>query len=525
MKFFIVLVLCCSCFSSTAKPLPAEDVDCDHPEVFEAVDIALRKYNRDKADGNQFALYMVMDAQRTAGPGAQFFVKYQIRESTCAIGEGKPWQDCDYRESVEAESGECTAEVYIDKTQKISNVSQECRIRPAHVCAGCKQPMDRDSPDLLPILKLAVQNFNKRSQKRYLYDVGEIIKATSQVVAGINYEVEYKIKETNCSKDEYQDLHPECKPISGALEGHCEAKAFVDLSNTIASIVEKCMFPGPPVCVGCPVPIQVDSPELEEVLKASMEKYNSESTSDFYYKIESIFQATVQIVAGKKYEIHFGIRETNCSKSEVEKLNEDCEAVISNISLDCTAKIHVVPWKQEIFPQVNCTEMVMVGGRFSNGFTPLRSAKEHEIEDGQGAGHACRVGHGHGHGHRFKHRPEHGERHGREHEIGCRHKKHHKKDKHKDSKDKSSEETEEKVPCPSESQPPSVDGGLLQSDALTTPVVMVGPGDDFSTPAIPAEPVRPATVEIASDILLDKLPDLPEPPVPKCPGKPWKSII
>uniref|UniRef100_A0A7M4EXU8 Cystatin kininogen-type domain-containing protein n=1 Tax=Crocodylus porosus TaxID=8502 RepID=A0A7M4EXU8_CROPO len=164
MKFFIVLVLCCSCFSSRAKPLPAEDVDCDHPEVFEAVDIALRKYNHDKADGNQFALYMVMDAQRT------FFVKYQIRESTCTIGEGKAWQDCDYRESVEAVSGECTAEVYIDKTQKISNVSQECRIRPgtkislifwlvcfpAHVCAGCKHPMDRDSPILLPILKLAL---------------------------------------------------------------------------------------------------------------------------------------------------------------------------------------------------------------------------------------------------------------------------------------------------------------------------------------------------------------------------------
>uniref|UniRef100_A0A7M4EV10 Cystatin kininogen-type domain-containing protein n=1 Tax=Crocodylus porosus TaxID=8502 RepID=A0A7M4EV10_CROPO len=240
---------------------------------------------------------------------------------------------------------------------------------PAHVCAGCKHPMDRDSPILLPILKLAVQNFNNRSEKHYLYDVGEIIKATSQVVAGTNYEVEYKIKETNCSKDKYHDLHPDCKPVSGP-EGHCEAKAFVDLSNTIANIAEKCMVPGiKPVCAGCPVPIQVDSPELEEVLKASMEKYNSESTSDFYYKIENVFHATVQIVAGKKYEIHFGIRETNCSKSEVEKLNEDCEA----ISLDCTANIYVVPWKQEIFPQVNCTEAVMVRilNKFILPFQPI----------------------------------------------------------------------------------------------------------------------------------------------------------
>ncbi|KYO46387.1 hypothetical protein Y1Q_0018110 [Alligator mississippiensis] len=163
-----------------------------------------------------------------------------------------------------------------------------------HVCAGCKHPIGSDSPDLLPILKLAVQNFNKRSERHFLYALGEIIKATSQVVAGINYEVEYKIKETNCSKHEYQDLHAECKPIFGVLEGRCEAKAFVDLSNTIASITEKCMFPDPPVCAGCPVPIPVDSPELEEVLKVSMEKYNSESNSDFYFKIRSVFHATVQ---------------------------------------------------------------------------------------------------------------------------------------------------------------------------------------------------------------------------------------
>lgn len=49
------------------------------------------------------------------------------------------------------------------------------------MCAGCKHPIGSDSPDLLPILKLAVQNFNKRSERHFLYALGEIIKATSQV--------------------------------------------------------------------------------------------------------------------------------------------------------------------------------------------------------------------------------------------------------------------------------------------------------------------------------------------------------
>lgn len=65
MKAFIVLLLYCSFFSSKAIPLGFEFSDCDDPDVFKAVDAALKKYNGDTATGNQFALYMVMEAKRT----------------------------------------------------------------------------------------------------------------------------------------------------------------------------------------------------------------------------------------------------------------------------------------------------------------------------------------------------------------------------------------------------------------------------------------------------------------------------
>lgn len=65
MKPFIVLALCCSFLSSRATPVPFEFLDCDNPDVFEAVDTALKKYNGDSTSGNQFALYMVMEAKRT----------------------------------------------------------------------------------------------------------------------------------------------------------------------------------------------------------------------------------------------------------------------------------------------------------------------------------------------------------------------------------------------------------------------------------------------------------------------------
>lgn len=51
----------------------------------------------------------------------------------------------------------------------------------------------------------------------------------------------------------------------------------------------------PATRTGCPKTIPKDSPELKELLKVSMEKYNSESNDDFYYKGGEIEAATVQV--------------------------------------------------------------------------------------------------------------------------------------------------------------------------------------------------------------------------------------
>lgn len=74
MKTIIVLTLCCSFISSRANPLPLEFSNCDDPDVFKAVDTALKKYNGDRATGNQFALYMVMEAKRTVSISGTVYV-------------------------------------------------------------------------------------------------------------------------------------------------------------------------------------------------------------------------------------------------------------------------------------------------------------------------------------------------------------------------------------------------------------------------------------------------------------------
>ncbi|KAM9615038.1 kininogen-1 isoform 2-T2 [Morphnus guianensis] len=388
MKPFIVLALCCSFFSSRATPLPFEFLDCDDPDVFKAVDTALKKYNGDRATGNQFALYMVMEAKRTTGPDTQFYMKYRIHETTCATEENKLWQDCDYKVPVEAKTGECTAQVHMNNTEKTSNVSQDCKIFPATpkitlteaTCLGCFHPIPSDSSEVSEILKQAVQKFNRHSAELALFKLVEIKEAKRQVVAGWNYIIKYEIEETNCSKDQFQDLTPECKTTSRGRVGKCDAKAYQNLHAEIIDIASQCKLPVedtviPATRSGCPKTIPKDSPELKELLKVSMEKYNSESNDDFYYKGGEIEAATVQVVAGQNYHLVFAIRKTNCSKAEFEKFNEDCEATSDSAPLPCEAQIHVIPWENKIFPQVNCSKerSMTVLIRRPPGFTPFRS--------------------------------------------------------------------------------------------------------------------------------------------------------
>lgn len=58
----------------------------------------------------------------------------------------------------------------------------------------------------------------------------------------------------------------------------------------------------PATQTGCPKTVSKDSPELKELLKVSMEKYNLESNDDFYYKSGEIEAATVQVGIYHRHE-------------------------------------------------------------------------------------------------------------------------------------------------------------------------------------------------------------------------------
>ncbi|OXB62132.1 hypothetical protein ASZ78_010537 [Callipepla squamata] len=284
MKLFVVLALYCSFFSTRATPLPFEFLDCDDPDVFEAVDTALQKYNGDSTSANQFALYMVTEAKRTVGPDKQFHVKYEIRETTCATEENKIWKDCDYKAPTEARTGECTAQVYISNAEKTTNVSQDCKIVPVQpmipliqgVCLGCFHTISNDNPKVVEILEKAILKFNKESDEAALFKLVSTVEAKRQRTA------------------------------------KCDAKAHENHQEEIVHIASTCNIPA--------IYLETDYDSFRALEKGVQ-----------YYSMYTV-------VAGQNYHLIFFVQKTNCSKKEFEKLHEDCEA-----TTDSTAMVRMPP--------------------------------------------------------------------------------------------------------------------------------------------------------------------------------------
>ncbi|XP_077204380.1 kininogen-1 [Paroedura picta] len=518
---FVFLLALSFCFCQATPPL-TQEVDCDDPSVFNAVDLALQKFNGERSFGHQFALAVITHAKKTAGPGTGVFfdVKYHLRETVCSIGEGIPWQKCDFREPLEAESGKCKAQIYVDDLLHFSNVSQKCHLVPAEgqvtasraPCTGCWAPISTNSLQLLPLVRHTIRRYNNENNHPSLFEVLEIKRAQSQVVAGWNYAFEYLIKETNCSRAGFPELTPACKRMPGGREGKCIAFAHINITNGLSFAVQECTLLAREAasrahrCPGCPRPLPTNSTQLEGPLRAALEKYNLESNSDAYYKIDTILDASSQVVAGTKYQVEFIVVKTNCSKAEHQELNEDCSPKEKGERQHCIASIYVIPWQSKIFPNVTCEAYVRRALGFvawPPGMTPFRSLQLAKISSAEESEDTAQKQEGHLHGSRMG--------------LGsARPPGSSPKPEEAQTKEKSSAESHEGVGKP-EGKP--VARILKVRRFLEKPCQDEANTDGAGCPAMASQQDNPGGTSEFSVFDL-----LPGPNVPNCPGKPWKPI-
>ncbi|GAB1300146.1 Kininogen-1 [Apodemus speciosus] len=340
------------------------EIDCTDETVFEAVDIALKKFNTGLQSGNQFVLYRVTEGTTTDGLETIYFFEYQIKEGNCPVQSGLDWQDCDFKNAEEAATGECTA-IVGKRGNKFSIVGQNCKITPGKgptlthdlPCMGCVRPILTDSPDLEPVLKHAIEHFNNNTDHSHLFALREVKSAHRQD------------------------------------DGECRGNVVVDIDNKIADFSQSCdLYPGHVLldplskfCRGCPKEIPVDSPELKEALGHSVAQLNAENNHTFYFKIDTVRKATSQVVAGEKYVIEFIAKETNCSKERNKELTADCEVNHLGQSLNCKANVYMSTWEKKVFRTVKCQPLQMTMMRRPPRFSPFRTVRVQKTKEGKTA--------------------------------------------------------------------------------------------------------------------------------------------
>ncbi|XP_075717807.1 T-kininogen 1-like isoform X2 [Rhinoderma darwinii] len=108
-------------------------------------------------------------------------------------------------------------------------------------------------------------------------------------------------------------------------------------------------------CLGCPQPIDKENKELLCFVLSTIEQVNTDANHPFYFDLESIVNATRQVVFGWKYHIQYLIRQTNCSKSNfTNKNSKECKIDKGGESIECNAQVHVTPDDKVHYPLLEC---------------------------------------------------------------------------------------------------------------------------------------------------------------------------
>ncbi|XP_023357161.1 kininogen-1 isoform X2 [Sarcophilus harrisii] len=369
MKLALALLLVASQLNVLVQS-QEKDLSCKDNDVFQAVDTALTTYNTQRSSGSQYVLYRITGASLTNSDEQIFAITYEVREGDCTIQTGKNWKDCGYKKSENQEQGKCAAKVKSENGKTFIVIEQNCNIAPVHEavvaargpCHGCFNSISTNSSDLEEILKHAVQHFNEKSNHEHIFALKEVLRASRQVVNGWNYKFQYSIIQTDCLKETDQ-LNSECQPKPQGEIRICSDSAYEDAHMNISITSQTCNLENE---LNSSI-----SPELREPLKHSLEKINSETKSNFYFKTLRILKAEPLVGSGTGHTIEFYIKETECSK-EKEKYSEYCGFNEFGNVLKCTA--NVLEEEGTFKPTVLCEEPVQVLMKRPPGFSPFRSS-------------------------------------------------------------------------------------------------------------------------------------------------------
>ncbi|XP_050002469.1 T-kininogen 2-like isoform X9 [Alexandromys fortis] len=129
----------------------------------------------------------------------------------------------------------CSDNAFVDIKQNIADFSQDCNIYSGENltqplpegCLGCLESVPVDSQELTEPLSHAIKKLNSEINHISYFKIDTVKKATSQVVAGMRYFIDFIARETNCSKANNMELGPDCEVKSSGNGLSCSADIYM----------------------------------------------------------------------------------------------------------------------------------------------------------------------------------------------------------------------------------------------------------------------------------------------------------
>ncbi|XP_039177828.1 kininogen-1-like [Crotalus tigris] len=233
------------------------------------------------------------------------------------------------------------------------------------LCKAVHGELGKDDPEVVNAVATAIKVLNEDRSHGNKFALGVILDAYRIADARKTFLIIYQVRETACpiaADEPWQkcDLLRTSKGHSGT----CIAAIDINESQQFTFIEQNCKIKQAEdnkrsraqECPGCHNLIAADSQELNKPLEDVVKLINLKSSSDFYFKIVKITKISGKMLVGHVYRIDFKAQRTNCSKTEVEKPDENCTAVKGGELMSCHALVYVKPWEPSVKPEVTCTE-------------------------------------------------------------------------------------------------------------------------------------------------------------------------
>ncbi|KAI5101177.1 kininogen-1 precursor [Silurus meridionalis] len=186
---------------------------CDDPSVNDAVAMVLSEHNKELTEGNQLALYQILEAAKAQNESGEFLsVHFTARETDCAAGGDKAWQDCDYLQDSSKQLKHCRARLLLKETNEI--FAHHCSVEPPLVaeprppCLGCPESIDVESEDIKESLSYSTSKANILNEHTHHF----VLKSVAWVIAGFRYRLQFDMQKSNCTKEHFKEVTVECHP-------------------------------------------------------------------------------------------------------------------------------------------------------------------------------------------------------------------------------------------------------------------------------------------------------------------------